>query len=100
MHPDYLSSPAEGWRRGLDVRQLREWQTYYEATPWGEDRADLREGLAAMATINRLRWGGPAVKLKDFALFGAEVSAEQKLKLAKARAAAFAIGTGGKVTRK
>lgn len=97
MHPDYLAAPVEGLRRGLDQRQLSEWQAFYEACPWGEDRADLREGQAAAATINRLRWGGPAVRVKDFALFQPEASAEQRLKLAKARAKAFALGTGGKV---
>ena len=38
---------------------LAEWMAYYEAEPWGEDRADLRAGIIAstLANIHRGRDG-------------------------------------------
>lgn len=34
----------------MDAAELHDWMEFYEAEPWGEDRADLRAGIVA-ATV-------------------------------------------------
>jgi hypothetical protein len=38
--------------QGLTEKQFRGWEKYYDAEPWGEERADLREH------VNRITWAG------------------------------------------
>jgi hypothetical protein len=47
--------------------ELSEWQAFYNLEPWGDERADLRSGLAASALCNL--WtakGSHRYKASDF----------------------------------
>lgn len=79
--------------RGLDQRQMGDWQAFYEATPWGEERADRRSAIATALIVNKLRWGGQGVRAKDLLMYQPEESAEARLKLEKAKRKAFVAGT-------
>jgi hypothetical protein len=35
----------------ITSEQFAAWMAYYEVEPWGEDRADLRMGILASATV-------------------------------------------------
>lgn len=52
---------------GLSAYELAEWMAYFEAEPWGEERADLRSGIIAstLANVNRAR-DTPPYSPRDF----------------------------------
>lgn len=54
----------------LTAGQVMEWWAFYELSPWGEDRADLRAGIitAMIANCNRSR-NTPAFIPSDFMPF-------------------------------
>ncbi|RJP53628.1 MAG: hypothetical protein C4583_04380 [Anaerolineaceae bacterium] len=50
-------------------QQLLEWSVYAEMEPFGEERADLRMGILAAATVNamtRTKESDPVAKPEDF----------------------------------
>lgn len=51
--------------------QLQSWQAYYAIEPWGEERADLRNGMLCALTLNihRDRRKGEDAKATDFMPF-------------------------------
>lgn len=56
-------------RATLGFRELRQWEAFYEAEPWGALRDNMHAGLiaATMANQNRKR-GTRAATFKDFLL--------------------------------
>jgi len=59
--------PREELLARTDSAELSEWMAYYQINPFGEWRADLRNGITAavMANAHRGR-GARAFKAKDF----------------------------------
>ncbi len=53
----------------VSSKELAEWRAYYRVEPWGEWRADLRNGITAsvIANVNRGR-GKRVFKASDFVL--------------------------------
>lgn len=49
--------------REVDSEEFAEWMDEYDASPFGEERADLRSAIVACALVNA--WGGKC-KVKDF----------------------------------
>lgn len=56
----------------MSSRELSEWMAFYEIEPWGEERADLRQGMTTSAVHNSIqaqtkhpKWTKP----EDFMLF-------------------------------
>ena len=39
----------------MSSQQLAAWQAFYDLDPWGEQRADLRNGIVAHVTANAFR---------------------------------------------
>jgi len=60
----------------------------------------MRAAIGASSTINRLRWSGKGVSPKQFLLYQPEKDPALRMKLMRAQAEAFALGTGGKVIEK
>ena len=68
----------------LDAQELAEWTAYADLEPWGEERADLRSGIHAAATVNLWRGKGqrPAQASDFMPKFGpAEPSQTAKIDL-------------------
>jgi hypothetical protein len=49
--------PREEMLQRISSRELTGWMAYYRFKPFGEERADLRSGIAASAIVNTLRNG-------------------------------------------
>jgi hypothetical protein len=64
LHPDFLDCPAEGWLKGLSIRQLAEWEAYYSVEPFGDVREDWRQAIAGAGVMTMLKAGGEAVNPK------------------------------------
>lgn len=47
--------PREELLRRISSQELTGWMAYYRFKPFGEERADLRSGVAASAIVNTLR---------------------------------------------
>jgi hypothetical protein len=54
----------------MSARQFSEWATFYAQDPWGDFRADLRNGImvSTLANINRKK-DAPAFTPQDFMPF-------------------------------
>ena len=52
----------------MTVRELGEWLAYYAVDPWGEQRADLRNGILAAQVANALG-AEPRATPADFMLY-------------------------------
>lgn len=65
----------------IDSAELTDWMAFYLIDPWGEQRADLRNGLLTAATINSNPFrskGHPASKPTDFLLYPSEQVAQSR----------------------
>ena len=58
-HPDYLNSV-------LDSAQLSEWMAYDLLEPFGDERADLRSGMAGFGVARAMLDPRRGYKLSDF----------------------------------
>jgi hypothetical protein len=60
----------------IPARILNEWEAYHQIDPWGEERADLRNGVLASTMVNiapfRKR-SAPTAKPTDFMPFYVKV---------------------------
>lgn len=79
----------------LTETQFREWMAFDSISPFGEDRADLRNALSAAAICNSL---GASVTTYDFLPYitKPEQTAEQQLAIAQTIAAAAGAKPGGR----
>lgn len=80
----------------ITYEQFLEWQAYYELEPFGEKRADWRNGVA-ISTILNVGWGvRPKMKPNDF-IMDLTKTDEQKAKEAADNFDAFVNSFGKKV---
>lgn len=50
----------------MSAREFAEWMAYYRLEPFGEERADLRAGIIASASVNVWAKRGRSAKPSDF----------------------------------
>ena len=86
----------------LDSQELAEWTAYAEIEPWGEERADLRSGIHAAATVNLWRGKGQRpCQASDFMPKFGQPEPRQNLKIDFATYfRGLAIAMGGKVVKR
>lgn len=55
----------------MDSREFAEWMAYYAISPFGDDRADMRNGIVAATVANAapFRKGGKTFEATDFMPF-------------------------------